>query len=213
MTWARRQSHSLDATGRRRRSPGDRGIMLIECLAYFALWFVVVGFAMSLFYHAMIRTTQLHRTADRIIAVLHAGEQWRADLRRATGPPLYDQVTDGPEQVFLIPIGRGEVGYYFTGTNVLRRSGRDASWAEVMSGVNGFELVRETNGPVTAWRWELELKPVSPSARVRPLFTFLGVAPTATVIPGGGNGERLEAVPLRDDGDEADDGTPSDHDD
>jgi hypothetical protein len=172
----------LVAAGRRRQSHDERGIMLIECLAYFTLWFVVVGFAMSLFYHAMIRTTRIQRTADRIIAVLHVGEQWRADLRRATNPARFDQVTDGPEQLFLIPVDAGEVGYYFTGTNVLRRSGRDALWTEIMAGVHEFQLVQEKVGPVTTWRWELEFRPVSPSARMRPLFTFVGVAPSVDVV-------------------------------
>jgi hypothetical protein len=199
--------------GRRRYPHDERGIMLIECLAYFVLWFVVVGFAMSLFYHAMIRSTRVNRTADRIIAVLHAGEQWRADLRHATSPPRFDQVPDGPEQVFLIPVDSGEVGYYFTGTNVLRRSGRNASWIEVLPGVKEFQLAPETVGPVTAWRWELELAPVSPSARIRPLFTFMGVAPSAGVVRDELTDEPLKPVSSGDEAGTADDCTSPDHED
>jgi hypothetical protein len=45
-----------------------------------------------------------------------------------------------------------------------------------LSNVKSSKMQSELRENVTAWRWELELKTVKKTARVRPLFTFEAVA-------------------------------------
>src|SRR5579863_8956916 len=92
-------SRTLAATGRcwqRRRLP--RGFSLVELLVYMTVLVVILGVGYSALYHCLDQTAALSRSTDDIANALHAGEDWRADLRNATG---LIQVRNLPQEQIL----------------------------------------------------------------------------------------------------------------
>ena len=162
-----------------RPSPARRrqaGISLAECLIYISVWSVLLGFSFAAYYRVVDNTTRLRRNAADIARVLQVGERWREDIRQAAGPLKLVSVEGTARQAFHIPQASGEVVYYFTGTNLLRRAGEDAPWSEALARVKVSRVNRDAREPVVAWRWEVELNPGKKRPAVRPLFTFQAVA-------------------------------------
>jgi len=151
--------------------------MLEECLVYIAVSSVLLGLAFAAFYRVMENAKGLRRNAADIARVLQAGERWREDIHRATGPLRLANSPGAVEQAFHVPQRSGEVIYFFTGTNLLRRAGPDAPWREALAGVKVSRMNRDRRERVTAWRWELELNTGRKKPLVRPLFTFQAAAP------------------------------------
>jgi Tfp pilus assembly protein PilE len=151
-------------------SARQEGVSLIECIMYIAIVGVVVGIATTAFFRAWADSGRLRRNAGDIVRALHAGEQWRADLRAATGPV---QVTDqdGAETV-VIPAPAGPITYTFARGELHRQARPAGPAALVLDGVKASRMAAEPRRQVTAWRWELELQPGPEHARVTPLFTF-----------------------------------------
>jgi len=146
---------------------------LLECVAYAAVFLTILGMAFLAFYRAERNTRSLERNAADILRTLRAGEQWRQDLRRATAPVR--QSGQGPDEELIVRQGATEVRYRFSAETVWRMVGTNTTAA--LEGVAASSMKPEPRGPVQAWRWELELKGRQPVARVKPFFTFLGVAP------------------------------------
>src|SRR5439155_6455149 len=94
--------------------------MLEECLVYLAVSSLLLGLALAAFYRVMENATGVRRNAADIARVLRAGERWREDIRRASGPLKLVTVEGAVEQAVHVPQSGGEVIYLFTGTNVLR---------------------------------------------------------------------------------------------
>ncbi len=157
---------------RKRQPRGAGGFSLIECLVYIGLFAVVVGFGTIIFYQCWDDSKALRRNADDIVRVLHAGDQWRSDVRAATGPvQLAD--ADGAEKLH-IPVSGGEIVYTFSNGELHRQAGDvDRLW---LANVKTSQMQSDARPAVAAWRWELELKTVKRTARFRPLFTFETVA-------------------------------------
>ena len=116
----------------------------------------------------------LRRNADDIVRVLHAGDQWRADVRAATGPVQLTDA-DGAEQL-RIPASAGEIVYTFSKGELRRQAGAAAANEVWLANVKSSQMQSDLRRNVAAWRWELELKTVRKTARWRPLFTFETVA-------------------------------------
>ena len=152
------------------------GFMLEECLIYLAVSSVLLGLAFGAFYRVMENAKALRRNAADIARALHAGERWREDIHRATGPLRLVSMDGAVEQAFHVPQQSGEVVYYFTGTNIVRRANPDAPWIETLAAVKHSRLVRDPREQVVAWRWEVELNAGRKKPLVRPLFTFQAVA-------------------------------------
>ena len=152
------------------------GISLAECLIYISVWSVLLGFSFAAYYRVVDNTTRLRRNAADIARVLQAGERWRDDIRRAAGPLKLVGAEGTANQALHIPQASGEVVYYFTGTNLLRRAGEDAPWSEALARVKVSRVNRDAREPVVAWRWEVELNAGKKKPAVRPLFTFQAVA-------------------------------------
>ncbi len=150
-----------------------RGIMLVECLIYLAVTTVLVGLGMALFIRCQSAASNLSRNADDIAAALQAGERWRADLRLATASPVCAG-TDAPE--LTIPQAGGMVIYRFADDAVWRRAESDATWTRLLERVKHAGWNSDPRGPVTAWHLDLELKSKRLTAKLRPLFSFIGVA-------------------------------------
>lgn len=145
---------------------------LIELLAYMSLFFIVVGIAYKALYTTMDSSAALRRNATDISRALEAGERWRADVRNATRP-IRVETSATKEEIIHLPRANGEVAYRFSENSVSRRVGR-GTWALFLADVKNSNFISDRRQNVTAWRWELELKPYQKKiTRTRPLFTFI----------------------------------------
>jgi hypothetical protein len=150
----------------------QRGVMLIDCVVYIGMFFVVAGVAFSFFYACWDGSLALRRNTDDITSALKAGEMWRADVRNATGPLLAEDSADG--QVLHIPEKSGEVVYKFSEGSLWRSAANQES-RQVLLKVKSSRMESERRQQVTAWRWEIELPIKKRTAQVHPLFTFEAV--------------------------------------
>jgi Tfp pilus assembly protein FimT len=156
------------------RSARRQGIYLIECILYIALLGVVLGVATIAFNRCWDDSKRLRHNADDIVHALKAGEQWRADLRTATGPI---QVTDQNDaETVLVPVPAGAITYTYARDELRRQAGPAAPDILVLTGIKSSRMQADARPPVPAWRWELELQTGQKNVRVTPLFTFETVA-------------------------------------
>jgi hypothetical protein len=98
-------------------------------------------------------------------------------VRAATSQVRVENTDAG--QLLHLEGARGAVVYRFA-TNAVFRSVSAGPWVRLLESVKSSSMTADPREYVTAWRWELELRPrakalVKPG-RVRPLFTFLAVA-------------------------------------
>jgi Tfp pilus assembly protein FimT len=156
------------------------GTTLIECLVYISVVAIVVGIGSMTLWRCWDANKALRRDADDIVHALHTGEQWRADVREATGP-IRSEVTDGSYYV-SIPTQKGEIVYTLLDDRLHRRLGSGGRDPVVLNRVKSSKMRIDRRDPLTAWRWELELQPVWKRGQIRPLFTFLAV-PRSTTLP------------------------------
>jgi hypothetical protein len=154
----------------------ERGVMLIECIAYIALITVVIGVASVAFFRSWDDSKHLRSNADDIVRALHAGEQWRADIRSASGPLRLTHEADFDR--LAIPVKIGSINYYFSNPQsaVSRQVGDLGKPVVLLQHVKSSQMQADPRQNVTAWRWELELQSTQKKARVQPLFTFETVA-------------------------------------
>ncbi|MDB6036288.1 MAG: hypothetical protein JWM99_129, partial [Verrucomicrobiales bacterium] len=142
-------------------------------LIYLSLWAIITGVAFSAFYRALANSRNLHRNAEDITRVLHAGEIWRADVREATGP-LQSEMIEA-QTALQIPHGSNAILYLFTGTNVLRASDTNHSWVEMLARVTVSAMTNDMRTQVSVWRWDLELVSPLRNPKIRPIFSFEAV--------------------------------------
>jgi hypothetical protein len=156
--------------------------MLTEALVYIGLVFVLLGIGYAAMYRSIDNSVALRRNADDILRAMHAGERWRADIRLATRDVAWDNSGDNP--VLRLEGSTNQVNYRFTGSAVCRRTGT-GPWSRILEHVGSSLMEREQRPAVIVWRWELELQPQATGSfkpgRVRPLFTFLAVPPSAAL--------------------------------
>lgn len=158
---------------RRRQS----GIMLVDCMVYLATFFVVATLAFAALHRAWAAHRSIKRSAEDIAAAVRAGEQWRADLRGASGPL---EVSDQAGATWLrVPHGDGLIVYAFYQSTIYRFTSDRPNPVPLIQHVAESDMAPDRRGDVTPWRWELELKPSHAKARLRPLFTFLAVPPAS----------------------------------
>ena len=173
---ARNRCRFSDAVASERRRH-VHGIMMLECVVYLGLLFLVLGFAYQAFYVCWDTSIGLRRNADDIMRALDVGEAWRQDIRSARGQIWLE--TTGSEELLHIPQGNGEVLYRLADGELQRFAPGTARWVTLLSKVKSSHMQSDPRDHVTAWRWELELGRVR-NARVRPLFTFQAVPPNPT---------------------------------
>lgn len=150
----------------------NRGMALIELLVYMSVLLVLMGVGYAAFYRCLDNTTALRQSSDDIVNALHAGEDWRGDVRKAARVRLDSTPA---EQILHLFGPHGEVDYRFAANAVSRRIG-DNPWSPFLSRVQSTAFVSDSRRDVTAWRWELELQPHKKRiSRIRPLFTFIAV--------------------------------------
>src|SRR6185312_3093380 len=95
------------------KSKSRRGIMLIECMVYLAVFLILTGIGMASFYLLWDNSKALRYSADDVHRALSDGEMWRADVRSATGKIQIENSTDGTR--IKIPNGKNEIIYHFSG--------------------------------------------------------------------------------------------------
>jgi len=164
------------------RSPvAESGYLLTEALIYIGLLFVVLGVGYIALYRSIDNSAVLRRNADDIANALHAGERWRADVRSAAQAIRVENAPD--EQILHLEGGRNQVDYRFAGGTLYRRL-NSGTWVHLLENVRFSAMQPDLRQNVTAWRWELELLPRAKASvrasRIRPLFTFIAVPPTAS---------------------------------
>lgn len=158
---------------RRLRRPTAGGFTLFECLAYVAFMAIIISIGSMTFSKAWTQSTLIRRNADATVRALHAGERWRADIRRACGPI---RVVAGPEgEAVHIPTSGGEVVYRSVPDAILVQAGPGAPEVTLLKEVKTSRMTGERREKLTAWQWDLELKQTREDARIRPLFTFKAV--------------------------------------
>jgi hypothetical protein len=156
--------------------PSPPGYLLIECLVYIGVLFVILGAGYLALDRCIDHSVVLRRNADDIASALHAGERWRADVRGAMGEIGVENTNN--EQIVRLTTARGSRQYHFSGETVFR-SVDHGTWTRLLEHVQSSSMLADPRQTVTAWRWEIELKPRLKGAmkpgRVPPLFTFTAV--------------------------------------
>jgi len=106
---------------------------------------------------------------------LRAGDTGRADVRAATGKISVSEAADG--EVIEIPVHAGKVTYRYRGDELYRENGDTGRSRLVLEKIVHSTMQTEARAGVTAWRWELELKPPRQMRDFPVRFTFLSVSP------------------------------------
>jgi hypothetical protein len=162
------------------RPARHHGYLLTEALVYIGVLFLLLGVGYGALYRLIDNSVALRRNADDILRSMHAGELWRSDVRAATRSIHLDN--NANEQILRLESVKGQVVYRFSGSALFRRIG-SGPWSLILDRVKSSSMQRDQRPTVTAWRWELEIQPQTRGSfkpgRVRPLFTFLAVPPSA----------------------------------
>jgi len=148
--------------------------MLMECLLYIALVMVLVGLGLASLHMAFTHSLHLREGTDRILLALHAGEQWRADIRAASGPPQLETSATNLTLKILTANG-GTVDYAFFDATIWRRTASQAAWQPLLRGVESTRFLPEERRRVRGWRWEVELMRHKKARGMKPLLTFQAV--------------------------------------
>lgn len=150
-----------------------RGISLVEMLVHMSVLIVLIGVGYTALYRCLDNSNALRRSADDIANALHAGEDWRMDVRAAGGKVEVETTPDA--QILHLPGARGDVAYRFSDHAISRRLGSN-EWSPLLANVQASTFMADARTNATAWRWELELQPRARKfGSVKPLFTFLAV--------------------------------------
>ena len=159
------------------RVGASAGYLLIECLVYIGVFAVLLGIGYGAFYVCWDYSKALHYVTDDINSALHAGERWRVDIRNATGKIIVETTAAG--ELLRIPCGTNEVLYRFNDGEIRRQMASSDFSESLLPTVKASQMVMDARGPVSAWRWELELKSRRKEARLPLLFTFEAAAKPA----------------------------------
>jgi hypothetical protein len=149
------------------------GYLLVEIIMYMALWALITGLAFGVFFKGLSSWRDLSRQSDDIVRTTKAGEQWRADIRRAVASPRVIQAE--ASTALEIQTESGLAVYIFEKNSVWRKEKEEARWQLLLSGVKISQMQRVAREKVAAWNWELELSSKRKQAKVPPRFTFLAV--------------------------------------
>jgi hypothetical protein len=157
-------------------SRAKTGILLMECLVYLAVFFLLLGIAMAAFYTCWDRSVVLQYATDSVESALRAGERWRSDVRGATGKISVETTPAG--ELLRIPHGKDEIFYSFH-DGAVRRKLASQDFSELLPvQIKSSQMETEMRNQTTVCRWELELKPPHKEAHMPLLFTFEAVPTT-----------------------------------
>ena len=92
--------------------------------------------------------------------------------------PLIQETNAEKIQITYLKIEKSEktIWYAFRQGKVYRKDSlAPESWELVLKDVVASNMVSESRGEVSAWRWEIELKTTRKDVLTRPLFSFISV--------------------------------------
>ena len=167
------------SAGRHPFDQSQRGFSLIECLVYIGALAMILAIGSAALYRCWDDNLAISRNADDVVRTLKVGEAWRADIRSATGP--IKRTADASGQNVVIPCGKNELTYSFSGGEVRKRTGKNGPWIVVLPKVKSSQMELDARDHSAAWRWELALESQRKNAHFRPLFTFEAVAGNSIV--------------------------------
>ncbi|MGD0743550.1 MAG: hypothetical protein ABSA45_00190 [Verrucomicrobiota bacterium] len=153
------------------------GVLLLECIVYIAIFALILGLGLATFFLCWDNSKALLYATDDISAALRAGERWRADVRSATGKITVETTSQG--EFLRIPHGTNAILYSFSAGEIHRQLASSDFSESLLPTVNASQMVLDKRGPVSAWRWELELKSRRKETHLPLLFTFEAAAETA----------------------------------
>ena len=156
------------------RARAQTGVLLLECIVYIGLYAIVVGLGLATFYLCWDNSKALLYATDDMAAALRAGERWRADVRSATGKITVETTAQG--ELLRIPRGTNAILYRFSAGEIHRQLASPGYSDPLLSTVESSQMVMDQRGPVSAWRWELELKPHRKETHLPLRFTFEAAA-------------------------------------
>jgi len=152
------------------RTRGQTAVLLIECIVYIGLFALIIGLGLAAFFLCWDNSKALLYATDDVEAALRAGERWRADVRSATGKITVETTSQG--ECLRIPRGTNAVLYSYNAGEI-RRQLASANFSEsLLPTVEASQMVMDQRGPVSGWRWELELKSRRKDTHLPLLFTF-----------------------------------------
>ena len=154
----------------------ERGITLIECLAYIALMAVFLNLATGAWFRALENSNRLRRNSEDIARALWAGERWREDVRQAGQLSIV-------EGTLRLNQKGGMVEYYFAQNSVWRRDHATDRAFPVLRDVADSRMEPDARPRVTGWRWELELRTQTKNPALKPLFTFEATSAPTLAAP------------------------------
>jgi len=152
------------------RVRAQTGVLLIECIVYISLYAIVVGRGLATFYLCWDNSKALLYATDDVAAALRAGERWRADVRSATGRITVE--TTAQEELLRIPNGTNAILYRFRAGEIRRQLASSNFSESLLPTIQTSQMVMDPRGPVSAWRWELELAPHRKETHLPLRFTF-----------------------------------------
>lgn len=158
---------------RHSQSYGSHGVTLIEMLVYFALLFAVMACVTAAFFQCWNDSRALHRNATDILQALHGGDQWRADVRAATGPVKLTDTTNGEQ--LRVATSKGDVVYTLVNGELRRQAPGDSVSRVWLDHVKSSHMEPDPRSNIAALRWELEWQSSRRTAKFHPLFTFEAV--------------------------------------
>jgi hypothetical protein len=145
-------------------------MLLIECLVYVFLLFVVLNLAFAAYYRCAQNSKRLNQNVDDVVRVLQAGEHWRDDIRAALA------IDSSPDSLRLVQ-SNATVDYVFDGNAVWRRARDGDPMTRFLPAVKSSRMEKDARRQVTAWSWKVELLTHGAQERFRPFFTFEAVPP------------------------------------
>jgi hypothetical protein len=151
------------------------GILLAECLVYIAVFAILVGGGMVVFYYCWDHSKALIYATNDIESALRTGEGWRADVRAATGKISVTTTATG--EVVRIPGTGREIIYRFEAGELRREIPAMNDSRLLLTKVKTARMETDVRGDVTGWRWELELTDRRKETHLPLRFTFEAVQP------------------------------------
>jgi hypothetical protein len=146
------------------------GIMLVQCLVYFAVFAILMAAGFGAFYLCWNHSKAMIYATDDIGAALRAGERWRTDVRAATGKISVETSVTG--EVVRIPEAEKEITYRFESGELRREISTFKNSQLLLQKVRASQMQEEPRDGVTAWRWELVLSERRQETQLPLLFTF-----------------------------------------
>jgi Prokaryotic N-terminal methylation motif len=155
----------------------ERGVSLIECLVYIAVFAILMNIGGAAFYFCWDHTKAVLYATDDIEFALRAGESWRADVRAATGKISIETTTTN--EIVHIPEKENEIIYRFESGELHREIPVQNNSRLLLAKVKMSQMKTDDRANVHAWRWELELQERRKENHLPLLFTFEAVAKIA----------------------------------